>query len=146
MELNGRPMGNRILVMPDNPEKISKGGIIIPFEAQNQPQMGTILQVGYDFERGRELAYVPYQRVMFGKYSGNVISFEIGGVMTEMLLMFESDVIYCWDTEESIDWVEKKAQAKLTIPKRQFPRADTSSSATMGGGKKKMNGKVDKAY
>lgn len=114
MELNGRPMGNRLLVVPDKPQEKTKSGLLfIPPEAQDQPQMGTILQVGYDFEHARDLVYVPYQRVMFGKYSGNIVTFEIGGAEQEMLLMFESDVIYCWDTEESLDHVAEKAQIRI---------------------------------
>lgn len=99
--LEGKPHGKRILVRPDAAERQTKGGIWIPDMAQEKPSKGTIVQVGYDDENEKELTLLPGQQVLFGKYSGHVITFD----SEEYLLMFDHDVIYAWPTtvEGSID-------------------------------------------
>jgi co-chaperonin GroES (HSP10) len=41
-----RPMGDRVLIQRCEPDKVSKGGIIIPDNAKNPPQEGIVLAVG----------------------------------------------------------------------------------------------------
>ena len=46
MPLKLRPLSNRIVVRPDKPEEMSKGGIFIPESAKYIPQMGTVEAIG----------------------------------------------------------------------------------------------------
>lgn len=41
-----RPLGDRVIVKRCEPDKMSKGGIIIPDNAKNPPQEGIVLAVG----------------------------------------------------------------------------------------------------
>ncbi len=41
-----RPLGNRVLVRPLEPEEVSAGGIIIPGAAQDRSTSGAVLAVG----------------------------------------------------------------------------------------------------
>lgn len=41
-----KPFADRILVLPKEAEKITKGGIIIPSLAQEKPNQGTIISIG----------------------------------------------------------------------------------------------------
>lgn len=97
--LSGDPLGLRVLVKPDAAEVKSKGGIWIPNSAQERPSKGTVIQVGYDREKDKPLSVLPGQEVLFGKYSGQEITFE-----DELfILMFESDLIYAWPVGMEVD-------------------------------------------
>jgi chaperonin GroES len=41
-----KPMNDRILVKPLNPETVTKSGIVIPDSAQEKPSTGTVVRVG----------------------------------------------------------------------------------------------------
>ena len=86
-----QPLGERILVEPQEPEALSPGGIIIPEISQDKPQMGKVLAVGKEI-----LAKVlkPGDLVLFGKYAGLTIQLnykehlildlsEVLGIVTE---------------------------------------------------------------
>jgi len=45
-KLEMRPVGDKIVVQPVKPEKITKGGIIIPDTAKRPPRMGIVVAVG----------------------------------------------------------------------------------------------------
>lgn len=107
MHLTGQPFGKRILVFPDNAERVSRGGIIIPDSAQEKPSAGTIVQVGYDNEKKEPLNVQVGQRCLYGKYSGMEIEFEEGTV----LLMYESDLVYVWPKNE-VDAVDQQIKRK----------------------------------
>jgi len=88
MTLKLRPLSNRIVVMPDKPEEVSRGGIYIPDTAKYTPQMGTIVEVGPGFippvpafNIGLGTAYhrMPMavevgQRIFFSKNAGSFIT------------------------------------------------------------------------
>lgn len=46
MSVKLRPLSNRIVVVPDKPDKLSAGGIHIPESARHIPQIGTVVAVG----------------------------------------------------------------------------------------------------
>lgn len=87
-----KPLHDRILVKPAEPEETTKGGIIIPDTAQEKPMQGTVLATG----NGRindQGNTVPLQikdgdKVLYGKFSGQEIT--VDG--EELLIMRESDV------------------------------------------------------
>lgn len=44
--MNFLPISDRVIVRPDEPEDVTKGGIIIAEQAREKPQQGTVLAVG----------------------------------------------------------------------------------------------------
>lgn len=88
-----RPLGDHILVKPEDEKEVKKGGIIIPDTAKEKPQEGKIVAVGKGkrFENG---TIVPLEvkagdKVLFGKYSGTEI--KVDG--DDYLIMREDDVL-----------------------------------------------------
>ena len=66
-----KPIANRILVRPDEVEKQTVSGIILP-DSQEKPLMGTIVGIG-DLVMG---AFSLNQRVLFSKYGFDEIEYE----------------------------------------------------------------------
>lgn len=97
-----RPLADRIVVLPDEPAKQSKGGILLPDVAKQQSQQGRVLVIGpgkriegigneYSSEANdREPMDVEEgDTVLFGYYSGSDV--EIDGVKYKMLR--EDDIL-----------------------------------------------------
>ena len=88
------PTEDRILVTPFDPEKRSRGGIIIPDGvSQDKPRVGVVIAKGPGrlLESG-QLIPVPFavgDRVLFGKYSGS--DFQVDGMT--VLVMHANDVL-----------------------------------------------------
>ena len=77
-----RPLDDRIVVEPLEAEETTSGGIVLPDNAKEKPQRGTVLAVGPgklmdDGSRGAVSVTVGDQ-VIFGKYGGTEI--EIDGL------------------------------------------------------------------
>lgn len=90
--MNLKPLGNNLLVEPDEPLTVSKGGIIIPDNAQAKPLKGLVLAAG-DGRQNNAGDIVPMRvkvgdRVLYGPYSGHTIHDDGKG----LLLMTENDV------------------------------------------------------
>ncbi|MEW6104138.1 MAG: co-chaperone GroES [bacterium] len=91
--MNIRPLGDHILVKPEEEKEVKKGGIIIPDTAKEKPQEGIIKAVG----KGKRLddgTIVPLEvkagdKVLFGKYSGTEIKID----ENSYLIMREDDVL-----------------------------------------------------
>lgn len=78
------PYSDRIIVRANNPEKKSKGGIIIPDTAQEVAREGTVIFSGPSCERTKV-----GDKVMYGKYSGTET--EVNGI--ECMMMRENDLL-----------------------------------------------------
>lgn len=81
-----KPLQDRIIVERIDAETHSQGGIILPENAQEKPQIGKILALGSskklsDLNAG--------DRIIFGKYTGSQIKFE----GNDYLIMREEDVL-----------------------------------------------------
>ena len=93
MNINLRPLGNRILVERiEEQEKVTPGGIIIPDSAKEKPTQGMVIAVGPG-GRDKEGKRIPMDikagdRVVFGKWGGNEIKIED----KEYLLLKEDDI------------------------------------------------------
>ena len=88
-----RPLHDRVLIRRVEGEEKTKGGIIIPDNAQEKPMEGDIIAVGPGL-RGEDGKIQPPDvkagdRVLFGKWSGTEV--KIDG--TEYLIMKESDIM-----------------------------------------------------
>jgi chaperonin GroES len=90
--MNLKPLHDRIIVKPSQPEEITRGGIIIPDTAKEKPMQGEIIAAGNGkiTEDGKvlPLQVKPGEKVLYGKYSGTEVT--IDG--EDFLIMRESDV------------------------------------------------------
>jgi len=85
-----RVLFDRILVLPEQPETITAGGIIIPDAFSKQPVRGKVVSVGPGKKADNyEMQTKVGDTVTFGKYTGMELQHE--GVT--YLLMPETDVI-----------------------------------------------------
>lgn len=85
------PLGNRVLVKPDDEERGKKtsGGIYLPDNATEKPATGTVESIGYGHRDNGELipvAVQPGARVYYSKYGG--VTIEDGRI-----LMREDDIL-----------------------------------------------------
>lgn len=67
-----QPLGNRILVLPDEAMDKSKGGILLPDGAKEKPQRGRVVAVGLGTVDDPMKVEVG-QSVLYAKYTGNEI-------------------------------------------------------------------------
>ncbi|OGS33266.1 MAG: co-chaperone GroES [Elusimicrobia bacterium RIFOXYB2_FULL_49_7] len=87
-----KPLSDRVLVKPLEPETKTSGGIIIPDNAKEKPQEGEIVAVGPGkYEEGKkiEMELKVGDKILYGKYSGSEITVD----SKEYLIMRESDVL-----------------------------------------------------
>ena len=88
-----RPLNDRVLVIREEEEQKSAGGIIIPDTAKEKPQRGKIVTAGPG-KMGDDGKRVPLEvkagnRVLFAKYAGTDI--KLDGV--EHVFMKEDDIL-----------------------------------------------------
>jgi chaperonin GroES len=88
-----RPLDDRIVVEPMQAEETTAGGIVLPGNAQEKPQRGTVVAVGPGklLESGQrgELSISVGDEVIFGKYGGTEI--EVDGA--DVKILRESDIL-----------------------------------------------------
>ena len=88
-----RPLQDRVLIRPVQPEAKTSGGIFIPDTAQEKPMEGDVVAVGAGArdESGKlhPLDVKVGDRVLFGKWSGTEI--KVDG--EDLMIMKESDVM-----------------------------------------------------
>jgi len=88
-----RPLHDRVLVRRADEETTTPGGIVLPGNAQEKPQMGEVVAVGDGkiLESGerRSLDVKVGDRVYFGKYAGSEI--KVGN--EEYMIMREEDIM-----------------------------------------------------
>jgi chaperonin GroES len=91
--MNFRPLHDRVVIKRVEEDAKTKGGIIIPDNAQEKPMQGEIIAVGSgardDHGKIITLDVKAGDRVLFGKWSGTEV--KIDGV--EYLIMKESDLM-----------------------------------------------------
>ena len=88
-----RPLHDQVLVIREESEQKTAGGIIIPDTAKEKPQQGKLVAVGPG-KMDREGKRIPMEvkagdRVLFGRYGGTEI--KIDGV--EHLMMRADDIL-----------------------------------------------------
>ena len=92
-KLNVRPLDDRVVVEPLEAEETTSGGIVLPDNAKEKPQRGTVLAVGpgkllENGSRGK-LSVQVGDEVIFGKYGGTEI--EVEG--EEIKILRETDIL-----------------------------------------------------
>ena len=88
-----KPLGDRIVVRPLDPQEKTKSGIVLPDTAKEKPQEGKVIAVGtgrlLDDGAIKALEIKNGDRVLYGKYSGTEVSLE----GDEVLILREEDVL-----------------------------------------------------
>ena len=92
MEVNVKPLADRVLVKPAAAEEKTKSGIIIPDTAKEKPMQGEIIAVGQG-KLSEDGKLTPLQvkvgdKILYGKYAGTELTFD----GNEYLIMRESDI------------------------------------------------------
>ncbi|NIL99271.1 MAG: co-chaperone GroES [Planctomycetales bacterium] len=86
------PLGDKVVVRPQEAEETTSGGIVLPDAAQEKQQQGRVLSVGDGklLNDGGRAAHEVSEgdRVIYGKYSGTEV--EVDG---ESLLIMSEDAI-----------------------------------------------------
>lgn len=83
-----KPINDRVVVKPAPAEEKTSGGIIIPDNAKEQPQRGTVIAVGPGKEN-HKMTVKKGDIVLYGKYAGQAISHE----GKDYLIMKEDDIL-----------------------------------------------------
>ena len=93
MAINVKPLGDRVIVQPLEEKEVKKGSIIIPDNAKEKPQEGTIVAIGNGRmnENGikSEFTVKVGDKVLISKYGGTEI--KIDG--ENYLIMREDDIL-----------------------------------------------------
>jgi len=90
--MNLKPLGNRLIVRRVDAIKESKGGIIIPDNAKEKPQEGTVLAVGpgVPLENGTVVTIdvAVGDKILFSKAAGTEVTLD----GEKLLILKEEDV------------------------------------------------------
>ena|SRR3990167_4742849 len=93
MNINIRPLHDRVVVRRLEEERTSAGGIVIPDTAAEKPMQGEVVAIGPGkmLDNGNliPLGVKTGDKVLFGKYSGTEV--KING--KEMVVMREDDIM-----------------------------------------------------
>jgi chaperonin GroES len=88
-----RPLDDRVVIEPMDPEEVTAGGIVLPDAAQEKPQRGHVVAIGpgklLDSGKRGELSIGVGDQVIFGKYAGSEV--EVDG--KDLKIMRESDIL-----------------------------------------------------
>ena len=74
-----RPLGDRVLVEPQEEKEQTVGGIIIPDSAKEKPMQGKVIAVGKKTDKdGKEVAFdvKPGDTVLLPKYGGTEVKLD----------------------------------------------------------------------
>jgi chaperonin GroES len=88
MALKIKPLADRVLIEPSQAETKTASGIIIPDNAKEKPQKGTVAAVG-NGTKDEPITVKIGDTVLYGKYAGTELKLE----GTDYLIMRESDIL-----------------------------------------------------
>ena len=92
MSASIKPLGDRVVVKPQDAEETTSSGLYIPDTAKEKPQRGTVLAAGPGkTENGThvEMTVAEGDIVLYGQYAGTEI--QLAG--EDVLIMRESDIL-----------------------------------------------------
>ena len=88
-----KPLGDRIVVRPVDPQERTKSGLVLPDTAKEKPQEGKVIAVGtgrlLDDGSTKSLEVRNGDRVLYGRYAGTEVSLE----GDDYLILREEDVL-----------------------------------------------------
>jgi chaperonin GroES len=88
MALNIKPLADRVLIEPAPAETKTASGIIIPDNAKEKPQKGTVVAAGKG-TKDEPITVKVGDTVLYGKYAGTELKLE----GKDYLIMRESDIL-----------------------------------------------------
>lgn len=88
MSVNIKPLADRVLLEPMQAETKTASGIIIPDNAKEKPQKGTIVAVGKG-TKDEPMTVKKGDTVLYGKYAGTELKLD----GKDYLIMRESDIL-----------------------------------------------------
>ncbi len=88
MALNIKPLADRVLIEPMEAETTTASGIIIPDNAKEKPQKGTVVAVGKG-TKDEPMTVKEHDKVLYGKYAGTELKLD----GKDYLIMRESDIL-----------------------------------------------------
>lgn len=93
-----KPTEDRVFIRRENKgEKKTKGGIIIPDNAQDKPNMGYVIAIGPDVFEAKDgfknPAYFVGDEIMFGKYAGSEMTHMDNDIEYEYMTIRAGDII-----------------------------------------------------
>ena len=88
MGLNIKPLADRVLVEPKEAETKTASGIIIPDNAKEKPQRGTVVAAGKG-TKDDPITVKVGDTVLYGKYGGTELKLD----GKDYLMMRESDIL-----------------------------------------------------
>jgi chaperonin GroES len=88
MGLNIKPLADRVLIEPAAAETKTASGIIIPDNAKEKPQKGTVVAAGSG-TKDEPITVKVGDTVLYGKYAGTELKLE----GNDYLIMRESDIL-----------------------------------------------------
>jgi chaperonin GroES len=75
-----KPLGDRVIVKPNEKEAMTKSGIVLPDTASEKPQEGSVLAVGpgrvLDNGKRVEMDVKTGDKVLFAKYAGTEVKLD----------------------------------------------------------------------
>ncbi|HMT00580.1 MAG TPA: co-chaperone GroES [Saprospiraceae bacterium] len=83
-----KPINDRVVIKPAPADEKTSGGIIIPDNAKEKPQRGTVIAVGPGKEN-HKMTVKKGDTVLYGKYAGQEISYK----GDDYLIMREDDIL-----------------------------------------------------
>ena len=92
-ELSISPLGDRLVVHPEQREEVTSSGLVLPDTAKEKPMEGRVVAVGpgrvLDSGERQEMEVKEGQVVLFAKYAGTEV--KLGA--EEYLIISEKDVL-----------------------------------------------------
>ncbi len=88
MSLNIKPISDRVVIEPAKAETKTASGIIIPDNAKEKPQKGTVIAVGAG-KKDYTMTVKVGDTVLYGKYAGTELKLE----GNDYLIMREDDIL-----------------------------------------------------
>jgi chaperonin GroES len=87
-----KPLGARVLLKQEEKEEKTKGGIVLPSNAKEQPNLGRIIEVGPgEIKDGHEIKMTVKKgdRVIYSKYAGTEVKLD----EEKYLLVSQNDLL-----------------------------------------------------
>ena len=93
MSTNLKPLGDRLVVEPQEKEEVTASGLVLPETAKEKPQQGTVIAIGPG-RRDDDGDRIPMDvaegdTVLYAKYAGTEIKLD----GKKLLILKESDVL-----------------------------------------------------
>lgn len=88
MDLNIKPLSDRVLIEPVEAETKTQSGIYIPETAKEKPQKGNVVAVG-NGTKDHDMTVKVGDTVLYGKYTGTELKLE----GKDYLIMREDDIL-----------------------------------------------------